>query len=96
MTASNQGEREDWPVDGRFTFTPAEYPDRRRRGELLGLGAVLWPVGMVLVFWVLGTTFDLELALLITGASFLLAALYLTFIASRTRRTMGDGAGPRA
>jgi hypothetical protein len=96
MTAGKQAGRGDSPGGGEFTFMPAEYPDRRRRGELLGLGAVLWPVGMVLVFWVLGTTFDLELALLITGASFLLAALYLTFIASRTRRTMGDGAGPRA
>jgi hypothetical protein len=95
MTASNQGHRGVSPARGEFTFTPAEYPDRRRRRELLGLGAVLWPVGMVLVFWVLGTTFDLELALLITGLSFLLAALYLSFIAWRTRRMIGPGAGPR-
>jgi hypothetical protein len=51
---------------------------------------------MVLVFWVLGTTVDLELALLITGVSFLFAALYLSFIARRTGRTLSDGAGPRA
>jgi hypothetical protein len=96
MTAIKRGDRGDSPGGGEFTFTPAEHPDRRRRGELLGLGAVLWPVGMVLVFWVLGTTFDLELALLITGVSFLFAALYLSFIARRTRRTVGAGAGPRA
>lgn len=96
MTASKQGDRDDSPGAGEFTFTPAERPDRRRRGELLGLGAVLWPVGMVLVFRVLGTTFDLELALLITGVSFLFAALYLSFIARRTGRTLSDGAGPRA
>jgi hypothetical protein len=96
MTASNQGYRGVSPVRGEFTFTPAEYPDRRHRRELLGLGAVLWPVGSVLVFWVLGTTFDLELALLIMGVSFVLAALYLSFVAWRTRRTMGRGAGPRA
>lgn len=96
MTASNQGHRGVSPARSEFTFTPAEYPDRSRRRALLGLGAVLWPVGTVLVFWVLGTTFDLELALAVTGISFLLAALYLSFIAGRTRRMMGRGADPRA
>jgi hypothetical protein len=96
MPDSEQDQKESTPGTREFTFVAAEYPDRRRRLELLGLGVVLWPVGLVLVFWVLGTTFDIERALSITDISFLLAALYLSLLARRTRRLIRSGAGPRA
>jgi hypothetical protein len=96
MPDSEQDQKDVAPATGQFTFVAAEYPGRRRRLELLGLGVVLWPVCLVLVFWVLGTTFDIERALSITGISFLLAALYLSLLARRTRRLIRSGAGPRA
>lgn len=96
MPDSKQDQNEVTPVTPEFTFVAAEYPGRTRRLELLGLGLVMWPVCLALVFWVFGATFDIELALSITGISFLLAALYLSLIARRTRRLTRSGADPRA